>query len=348
LQKACFLSYSQPTIKEIAKRLNVSVSTVSRALSNHPRIGLGTKEKVKKLAAELGYEPNLKAIQFKQKKSYIIGVIVPYIQEEFFSQAISGIETIALEHDYTILFGQSFDDPEREKKMVDAMRKQRVDGLIISLTKYTTKPDTFQAMEKINTPVIYFDRVPPFARVHKIYCNMYKATLDMIEWLFKKGYRRIGFINGPSKLAASQERMKGYMEGVSRQKLKVDMQLVEETDLSKESTDKAMKKLLSLKSRPTAIITFNDYVHMDAAQYAVHNNIRVNTDIAFVSYANLPINSHIAFPPLVSIEQFPFNQGKKAMEIMIDILNLDAKDETREKKFYSEEIPYRLNVLGNK
>ncbi len=101
----------QPTIKDIARRLNVSVSTVSRALSNHPSIGLGTKTKVQQLAKELNYEPNTKAIYFRQKKTFIIGVVLPFIREEFFSEAISGIETAAMEHDYTILFGQSHDDP---------------------------------------------------------------------------------------------------------------------------------------------------------------------------------------------------------------------------------------------
>ncbi|HET7896707.1 MAG TPA: LacI family DNA-binding transcriptional regulator, partial [Flavisolibacter sp.] len=98
-----------PTIKEIAKQLNVSVSTVSRALQDHPRIGLRTKMRVQQLAKELDYEPNRQAILFKQKKTYIIGVVLPFIREEFFSQAISGIETAAMEHHYTILFGQSYD-----------------------------------------------------------------------------------------------------------------------------------------------------------------------------------------------------------------------------------------------
>ena len=147
-----------PTIKEIAKKLNVSVSTVSRALSNHQRIGLSTKEKVQKLAKELNYEPNEQAIFFKQKKTHTIGVILPFIREDFFSEAISGMETAAMEHDYTILFGQSHDDPEREKKVVEAMKKQRVDGVIISLSKFTNKYDHLLALSKYDIPVVYFDR----------------------------------------------------------------------------------------------------------------------------------------------------------------------------------------------
>lgn len=331
-----------PTIKEIANKLKVSVSTVSRALSNHPRIGLSTRERVQQLAKEMNYEPNAKAIFFKQKKTHVIGVILPYIREDFFSEAISGIETAAMVHDYTILFGQSYDDPDQEKKVVDAMKRQRVDGLIISLSKQTNKYDHLAALDKYNIPVVYFDRVPTFENAHKVFCNLYKGTVEMVGWLFNKGYRRIAFINGPDKIQASKERLNGYIEGVSKQKLKVDMQLVEKTDLSKESTHAAMKNLLALRNAPTAIITFNDYVHMDAVQYAQKQNIKVNKDIVFVSYANLPITSYTAFPPLVSIEQYPRKQGQRSMEIMIDILNEKTSDSQQPTTYYKEEMQVAL------
>jgi len=332
------MDHKLPTIKEIARQLNVSVSTVSRALSDHPRIGLGTRMRVQQLAKELNYEPNAKAISFKQKRTFVIGVILPYIREDFFSEAISGIELAAMEHDYTILFGQSYDDAEKEKKVVEAMKKQRVDGLIISLSKQTNRYEHLEALEKYDIPIVYFDRVPPFEKAHKVYCNLYKGTVEMVGWLFSRGYKRIALINGPEKLEASKERLKGYMEGVSRRKLKVDMQLVEQTDLSKEGTHDALKKLLALKHPPTAIITFNDYVHMDAVQYAQQQGIRVNKDIAFVSYANLPITSYTSFPPLVSIEQYPFGQGEKAMELMIKVLNEKSEKGDQDETFYSEEL----------
>lgn len=338
----CCMDNKLPTIKEIAKRLNVSVSTVSRALSDHPRIGLRTKMQVQQLAKEINYEPNAKAISFKQQKSFVVGVILPYIREEFFSQAISGIEAAAIEHEYTILFGQSHDDPEKERKMVEAMKKQRVDGLIISLSKQTNKYEHLEALEKYNIPVVYFDRVPPSANAHKVYCNLFKGTVDMIGWLISRGYKRIALINGPDKLSASKERLNGYIEGVSKKKLKVDMQLVEKTDLSKESTHAAVENLLKRKCPPNAIITFNDYVHMDAVQYAQQQNIRVNQDIVFVSYANLPITGYTAFPPLVSIEQYPYGQGELAMEIMIKLLNKRPEKEGGQKVYYVEEMPATL------
>jgi DNA-binding LacI/PurR family transcriptional regulator len=177
---------------------------------------------------------------------------------------------------------------------------------------------------------------------HKVYCDLYKGTVDMVGWLFNKGYRRIAFINGPDKINASKERMNGYIEGISKQKLKVDMQMVEKTDLSKEGTHNAMKKLLALKNPPTAIITFNDYVHMDAVQYAQKHNIKVNKDIVFVSYANLPITSYTAFPPLASIEQYPYGQGEKAMELMIKILSEKTDNKITSTSFYVEEMPTTL------
>jgi LacI family transcriptional regulator, repressor for deo operon, udp, cdd, tsx, nupC, and nupG len=314
-----------PTIKEIAERLNVSVSTVSRALNDHPRIGLRTKTRVQELAKQLNYEPNSQAIYFKQRKTYVIGVVIPFIREEFFSQAISGIETAAMEHHYTILFGQSHDEPAREKAVVDAMKRQRVDGLIISLSKHTRNFDHLSAVEKMSIPVVYFDRVPPFKKANKVYCNLYSGTVELIQWLLGKGYRRIALINGPDEIVASKERFRGYIDALAKNRLKVNMAFVVQTDFSKQRTITAVEQLISLKHSPDAIISFNDYVHMDAVQFAHQQGIKINKDIAFASYANLPITEYTAFPPLVSLEQFPYLQGEKAMQMMIRILNADGK-----------------------
>jgi LacI family transcriptional regulator, repressor for deo operon, udp, cdd, tsx, nupC, and nupG len=338
------MSTKLPTTKEIARRLNVSVSTVSRALNDHPRIGIATKEKVKQLAKELNYEPNTQAIFFKQNKTRVIGVILPYIREDFFSEAISGIETAALEHDYTILFGQSYDDFEKEKKVVAAMRKQRVDGLIISLSKETSQYDHLEALQNYNIPVVYFDRVPAFSDAHKVYCDLYRGTIELVEWLFLQGFRRIAFINGPDKLLASKERLNGYIDGIARQKIKVDMQLVETTDLTKEGTQAAMHNLLSLKKKPDALISFNDYIHMDAVQYAQQQGVKVNKDIAFVSYANLPITAYTAYPPMASLEQYPYGQGEKAMQFMMELLSKKSGESQADPVFLQQQVEAKLVI----
>ena len=334
------MSANRPTIKEIALRLKVSISTVSRALHDHPRIGLKTKERVKELAREMRYEPNAQAIFFKQQKTAVIGVVLPSIKEEFFSQAISGIEAAAIHYDYTILFGQSHDDPAIEKRVVESMKRQRVDGIIISLSKNTNKISYLKEIENDGIPVVFFDRVPDQPDVHKVYCDIYKSTIDMVNWLYSRGYRKIAMINGPVNLTASKERMEGYKHALSQKKMKIDMRYFESTDLTKEGTNNAIRKLLALKTKPTAIISFNDYVHMDATQFAHLKGVKINADIAFVSYSNLSITDYTAYPPLLSVEQYPYGQGEKAMETMIRSMSADhAKD-----LFYHEEVPATLVI----
>src|ERR1700744_828500 len=146
-----------PTIKEIAKRLNVSVSTVSRALHDHPGIGLRTKTRVQELARELNYQPNQAAIFFKQQRSFTIGVVLPNLKEEFFSEAINGIEDIAISNKYSVLISQSKDDIQRERQIVTTMKNNRVDGIIVSLGKNTNNYDHFTALKKYDIPVVFFD-----------------------------------------------------------------------------------------------------------------------------------------------------------------------------------------------
>ncbi|HRO85051.1 MAG TPA: LacI family DNA-binding transcriptional regulator [Niabella sp.] len=328
-----------PTIKEIADKLKVSVSTVSRALHDHPRIGMKTKEAVKKLAKELNFEPNPKAIFFKQKKSFVIGVVVPRINEDFFSRAITGMETLAMDKGYTILFGQSHDSYEKEKKVLEAMKKQRVDGLIISLSKETNKYEHLNELNKYDIPIVYFDRVPKMKNVNKVYCNLSKATEDLIDWLHKKGKRRIALINGPDEIIASKERLEGYIEGISKKKIKVDMQLVEQTDLTEGGTYTAMEKLFTTKKQPDAVITFNDYVHFDAAQWAFNHGIKINKDVIFASFANILLMKYAAFPPAVSIDQFPNQQGYEAMHALLEILDKPEDNEQVRKSFFDKEMP---------
>ena len=307
------------TLKEIARRLKFSVSTVSRALHNHPSIGLRTTTQVQQLAKELNYEPNQTALLFKQQKTNTIGVILPNLKEDFFSQAINGIEEVAKEHKYSVLIGQSHDNVEQEKQIITAMKNQRVDGLIVSISKHTKNYDHLIGMGKYNIPIVFFDRVPDLPNVHKVSSDISAGTRQAIEFLIKNGHKRIGVINGPQEMKSCKERTNTYMDVLKKKKIKIDLSLITTTDLTQEKTYEAMEQLLKLKQRPTAIITINDYVALDAIQYARKSRLKINKDICFVSYANLPITSYLEFPPLASVEQFPYQQAKKATEILFDL-----------------------------
>ena len=320
------------TIKEIAKQLNISPSSVSRALHDHPSIGLRTKMRVQELAQQLNYEPNKIAIFFKQRKTFAIGVVLPNLKEQFFSNAISGIEDVAIKNKYNVFIGQSHDDVEREMQIITAMKEQRVDGIIISLAKHTKTYDHLTALSKYDIPVVFFDRVPPLKNVNRVYYNMIEGTKQALEFLIAKGHRRIGVINGPDEMKSSKERTDAYKEVMIKQRLKIDMSLVVSTDLTADSTRIALDQLLSAKPRPTAILAINDYVALDAMQYAKKLKLKINKDICFVSYANLPITSFLLNPPMASVEQHPYLQGSKAAEILMEILN-DQNDENHKDNY---------------
>lgn len=330
------MKHKPVTIKEIAGRLNVSVSTISRALHDHPSIGLKMREQVKKLALELNYEPNQAAISFKQGKTFTIGVILPNLGEEFFSMAINGIEDVATNNKYTVLIGQSHDDTERERQITDTMRKHRVDGLIVSLSKNTVSYEHFDQLKKYAIPVVFFDRVPDTPDSYTVSCNLKDSSVKLVDWLVKKGLTHIGFIKGPDTMLPSKERLDGYFEGLKKNKLPLKEAYVVQTDLSQKKTLEAIKQLLSLKDRPKAVIAFNDYVALEAIKYTRNEGLKINKDIFFVSYANLPVTSYLDDPPIASVEQFPYHQAEKATGILFQLINAKDPKEIIEKKIVLE------------
>ena len=339
----CSLAFTMSTkpitIKEIAKILNISPSSVSRGLHDHPSIGAVTREKIKELAKSLNYEPNNAAILFQKGKTYTIGVILPELSEYFFSTAISAIEDEALKRNYTVIFAQSHDDYQQEVKLVDKMKNQRVDGLLVSISKDTSRYDHFERLSNFNIPVVFFDRIPPLKNIHYVACSLEKATIKAVNYLLKKGHRTIGMINGPATLFASEERKDGYMQAVTFNRLKFDPSLVINCDLTEKSTIDAATKFVNHKRKPTAIVAFNDYVALFLIKY--FKKINATKDFDVVSYANLPIISYLDHPPVASVEQYPYLQGQKAANILLDLIN---SPNTEKQAFYNTVVESDLIV----
>ncbi|WP_183571958.1 LacI family DNA-binding transcriptional regulator [Mucilaginibacter sp. X5P1] len=335
------------TLKEIAKALNISVSTVSRGLQDHSSIGMVTKMRIKQRARELNYEPNQTAISFKKGKSFNIGVILPELSESFFSAAVNGIEDTADKRNYTVLLAQSHDSEEIERTLVAKMKNQRVDGMLISVTKNTSAYDHFETLRKSNIPIVFFDRIPSMKDIHSVACNMATGTFEAVNFLLKRGHRVIGMINGPSTLYATGERKDGYIQALIKNRLKFDPSLLVNCDLTETGTIAAMKELLNNKRRPTAIVTFNDYVALFAIRYARSQNIEINKELTFVSYANLPLINYMDYVPAASVEQFPYLQGQKATDILIDLLNSPTTKEEGKQAYYNIKVESQL-VINNK
>lgn len=304
------------TIKEIARRLKISPSTVSRALNDHPSIGLVTTMRVKKIAEELHYEPNQTAIFFKQRRTFTIGVILPSLSEPFFSSAISEIEKVAGEQDYTVLMGQSHDDAERELKILQTFKKHRVDGILMSLGKNTEDLSFVEMLNDAEVPIVFFDCVPKIEGVNKVYSDLSTGMREAIQAFASIGHQNIALINGPENLLASQERAEAYKKALEAENLEYSERYVVHTDLTEQGNIEAIDKLLTLSQRPSAIVSFNDFVTLDVIKYVRHKGLVQKKDIFFISYANYPLWKYMENPPMGSIEQYPDQQARKAAEIL--------------------------------
>ncbi|PRD54833.1 LacI family DNA-binding transcriptional regulator [Sphingobacterium gobiense] len=311
------------TIKEIARRLKISPSTVSRALNDHPSIGLVTTMRVKKVAEELNYEPNQTAIFFKQRRTFTIGVILPSLSEPFFSSAISEIEKVAGEHDYTVLMGQSHDDAARELKILQTFKKHRVDGILMSLGKNTEDLSFVEMLNDAEIPIVFFDCVPKIEGVNKVYSDLATGMREAIQAFASIGHQNIALINGPANLLASQERAAAYQNGLESERLVYNERYVIHTDLTEQGNVEAIDKLLTLPQRPSAIVSFNDFVTLDVIKYVRQKGLVQKKDVFFISYANYPLWKYMENPPMGSIEQYPDQQARKAAEILFKHIGSD-------------------------
>ncbi|MDI9859841.1 LacI family DNA-binding transcriptional regulator [Flectobacillus roseus] len=319
---------TQVTIKHIAQALNISISTVSRALQNHPRIGLRTKEKVFEMAQRLNYVPNPAAILLKKNKTYTIGVVLPHLQEEFFSQAITAIEDVISAENYNVVVSQSRDKLERENRAIKSFISSRVDGVIASISAETTQYYQFRELEKYGIPIVFFDRAPKDVAVNKVRGNIADAAFEVIDFLAKKGIKKVAILNGPASLEISDERLMGYWGAMKKFNLPIIQNYIKSTDLSKEDTTKKMIELLNGEELPEAVFCFNDYVALYAMQACKQKGLVPNKDIVFVSFANLPITTYLDNPPLASVEQFAYQMGEKAAQLLLKIIQ--AEKETLE------------------
>lgn len=331
------------TIKEIARKLRISPSTVSRALNDHPSIGLVTTMRVKKLAEELNYEPNQTAIFFKQRKTFTIGVILPKLSEPFFASAISAIEEVAENKGFTVLLGQSLDNAERELNIINSFRTHRVDGILMSLGKNTTDLNFIERLRKYEIPVVFFDCVPEGVEdVPKVYCDLSTGIHEAVHAFAERGHKHIALINGPETLKASGERTLYFKKALLDNGLTFDEKYVVYSELTEESNYDAMEKLRSLADRPSAILAFNDYVTFDIIKYAKEKGIYLGHDIQIISFANYSLWKYMDNPPLASIEQYPAEQGAKAASVLFELLdNKEDVESTISDHIFASKLVYQ-------
>jgi len=301
--------------------MNLSVSTISRALHNHYSIGKKTTQAVQKLAKELGYFPNSVASNLRKNTTSHIGVIVPRIDIHFHSRAISGIEEIAYKKGYAVTIYQSKNSLEREISIVNILQKNMVDGVIICLGLETNDCSHLNRFKDSNTPIVFFDRVPDDFDASKVIINDFDTAFKATEHLIKSGRKRIAHIAGSQNTNIFKKRLEGYKAALSKYEIPIEPSLIKYTrGLSYEEGTTCATSLLSGKKIPDAIFCANDYTAISAIQVFIEAGFSVPNDIAVVGFSNYPI-SKIIKPTLTTIDDRAFEMGQTAAKLLIRQLN---------------------------
>jgi len=308
---------SQVTIKDIAEKLGISASTVSRALRDHPDISLSTKKIVHSVAEELDYHPDSIAQSLKHRKTNLIGVIVPEIKHNFFSAAISGIEDVAYSAGYAIIVSQSNESYERECLNISALISNRVAGLLISISETTTNDDQFRLLERQGIPFVFFDRVCENIDSSKVVVDDFGGAFKAVEYLILSGYKRIAHFAGPKHLSISQQRLEGYRAALKKHKIPFDGRLVIYSGLNEEDGYTSFSQLLELDQLPDALFAVNDPVAIGAFENIRKHGLKIPENIALVGFSNNPV-SELIEPALTTIEQSPYQVGKIAAQLLIE------------------------------
>jgi len=311
---------TQVTIKDIAAELNISPSTVSRALRDHPDISTKTKEEVNSLAKELDYHPDSIAQSLKQRRTNLIGVIVPEIKNNFFSAAISGIEEIAYRAGYAIIVSQSNESYEREALNIRALISNRIAGLLISISRGTTQDDQFRLLERQQIPFVFFDRVCEGVEASKVVVDDFNGAFKAVEYLIDSGYTRIAHLAGPRHLSVSQYRLNGYLSALKKHKIPYDERLVIFGGLDEEDGYDGMSRLMELDVLPDAVFAANDPVAIGAFEKIKEQGLRIPEDIALLGFCNNPI-SRLVEPAITTVNQPAYQVGKRAAELLIEQIN---------------------------
>jgi DNA-binding LacI/PurR family transcriptional regulator len=313
-----FMRSAQVTIKDIAERLRISPSTVSRALKDHPDISKATKKAVRELAEELNYEPNAIALSLLSSRSNNIGLIIPEIVHYFFSQVISGIEDVANDSGYHVIICQSNESYSREVKNVQALLSSRIEGLLLSISKETRDLNHLRNLRKKNIPIVFFDRVPNDFEADHVVIDDYNGAYQAVKHLIDTGCRQIAHLGTTRDMGIGRDRYNGYIQAIKDHGLPVNEELIVECDTYKAA--RLITRKLIYRSHPVdGIFAVNDRTAIGALQTAKECGKKIPEELAIVGFSN-GIYSNMTDPPLTTVEQFGYKMGQNAARMLLDRL----------------------------
>ncbi len=306
------------TIKDIARQLGISPSTVSRALKDHPDISAETKKAVKELAQRLNYRPDLVALSLKKGESRTIGVVVPEIVHYFFSTVISGIEAVASDSGYRVMICQSNEQYEREVESIEALLYSRVDGILVSLSKKTRDLSHLRRVIEQGVPLVMFDRVTEELNTDQVYVDDLEAAYEAVRHLIRNGYRNIVHFSAPQTLGIGRLRREGYEKALREFQIPVREDYIIKCDTMEEAVERT-EEAMRLEPRPDAFFCVNDMTAAGVMKVIKKLGFRIPEDVAIVGFTNGEI-SNLTTPAITSVEQHGFEIGQEAARLLIERL----------------------------
>ena len=308
------------TLKQIAEQLNISITTVSKALKGYTDVSKKTKKKVQKLAKKLNYVPNSYAVNLRTKSSKTIGVIVPTTVHHFFSNVLKGIITVAEKKGYLVILLQSNEDFKLEKKQINLLLNKGIDGVLISLSN---KTNSYKHLEKVmdqEIPLVLFDKITKSIHCSKVIINDRKASYDAVTYLIKKGYKRIAHFRGDLNPQNSIDRFLGYKQALLDNNITFDQKLVYLCNNNKDFEDgynNAKKLFEEDKHTVDAIFTITDVVATGVLKYLNDHQIKIPEEVALFGFSNWFMSSVVS-PSISTVNQPAEEMGKKAVKILLN------------------------------
>jgi LacI family transcriptional regulator len=306
------------SMADLARELSVSMTTVSRALSDHHSIGAATKARVLKLAKKLNYQPNHLATALRKGQSRLLGVVVPYIEGKFFPSVIQGIEQAASKAGFSVIVCQSHEDVQLERRNVETLLNAQVAGVLVSLARNTQEFHHFDKVRKRGIPLVFFDRIPTTELANSVVLNDHEGGFQATRHLLAQGCRRIAHLAGPQHLNIYRQRRQGYLDALATYDIKPDEELIMYSDMTTEEGAQATRQLLALPTTPDAVFGAGDSVILGALQFLKSQGIQVPQAIALAGFSNEGFTA-ITEPRLTSVDQRCEEMGEAAVRLFLEL-----------------------------
>ena len=307
------------SISDIARELNLAVSTVSRALSDNPRISEATRQRVWQQAEQLNYQPNHLAAALRKGRSNTLGIIVPHIDGHFFALVLKGIEAVASQAGFNVMLCQSNEDYEHEKKNIDTLINAQVAGILVSLSRTTRDFHHFGKVRKRGIPLVFFDRILAGSDVSAVVLDDYQGGYQAVQHLIAQGCRRIAHFGGPQHLNIYKNRYLGYQQALHDHNIVVEDELVIFSDMTLEDGRQGMTQLLALARRPDAVFSASDFSVAGAMQVLKEYGLRVPHEVALAGFSNETFTS-LTEPKLTSVDQRCEAMGQAAIGLLLEMV----------------------------